>query len=80
MTGNSTRTPWPPIDAAAWTALLRPEDGQPITTETAAAHVGPDRAAEAVAQLVASHIVDPAGEVLQLGQTFRRWYRGQYIK
>lgn len=66
--------PYPDIAPPAFTVLVRAAEGDTITAEVAARIVGPDLAAEAIAQLEAKHLL-AAGEWLPVGLAVRRWNR-----
>lgn len=63
---------YPNLDAPAWTVLIRSEPGQLVTVELAAQIVGPDLAAEAIAQLEERHLLDN-GEFMPVALKFRLW-------
>jgi len=65
---------YPNLAAPAWTLLLRAEPGQQITAELAAGIVGPDLAAEAIAELEARHLLDN-GQFMPVAEAVRRWNR-----
>jgi len=66
--------PYPNLDPPAWTVLIRADDQQPVTVELAAQIVGPDLAAEAIAQLEEKHLLDK-GEFMPVALKFRLWNR-----
>ncbi len=68
------RSPYPNIDAPAWTVLLRTEPGQIVTAELAAELVGPDCASFAIAQLEEKHLLDES-RFTPLAEALRRWNR-----
>jgi hypothetical protein len=74
MSAPDTR-PFPNLDPPAWTLLLRAASGQAITIDYAAGIVGPDLAAEAVAQLVARHMLDENSRFMPVAEAVRRWNR-----
>jgi len=65
---------YPNLAPPAWTLLIRAEPGQIITAELAAGIVGPDLAAEAIAELEERHLLD-AGEFMPVAVKFRLWNR-----
>jgi len=74
MTAPDNR-PYPDLAPPAWTLLIRAAPGQVITTEYAAGIVGPDLAAEAVAQLVAKGMLDDENRFIAVAEAVRRWNR-----
>jgi hypothetical protein len=69
---SNTTARYPTLDAPAWTLLIRAEPGKPVTPELAARIVGPDLAAEAIAQLEERHLLEK-GEFMPVGVKFRAW-------
>jgi hypothetical protein len=67
---------YPNLDAPAWTVLIRAEPAQLVTVELAAGIVGPDLAAEAIAQLEERHLLDK-GEFMPVALKFRLWNRAK---
>ena len=67
--------PYPDLAPPAWTLLIRAAPGQIITAEYAAGIVGPDLAAEAVAQLVAKGMLDENSRFMPVAEAVRRWNR-----
>lgn len=73
----SDTRPFPDIDPAAWTVLIRADDTEAITPENAAAYVGAELAPTAWQQLYNRHLIED-GQFSPLARTLRRWYRPQY--
>ena len=65
---------YPNLDAPAWTVLIRSEPSPLVTVELAAQIVGPDLAAEAIAQLEERHLLNN-GEFMPVALKFRLWNR-----